>query len=78
MLTSFNDRLKNNQDFRLAILDAGLPSPEEIIDDGQIHRFSTNDKKGNKDGWYILYSDGIPNGLFGCWRTSIALRKTDN
>ena len=71
MLTNFNDRLKNKQDFRLAIIDAGLPSPEEIIDDGKIHRFSTNDKKGNKDGWYILHSDGIPNGIFGCWRTSI-------
>lgn len=71
MLHNFNDRLKNKQDFRLAILNAGLTPPEEIIDNGQIQRFSTNGKRGNKDGWYVLHSDGIPNGLFGCWRTNI-------
>jgi phage/plasmid primase-like uncharacterized protein len=71
MLHNFNDRLKNKQDFRLAIINTGLTPPEEIIDNGQIQRFSTNGKRGNKDGWYVLHSDGIPNGLFGCWRTNI-------
>ena len=69
MLHNFNDPSKNKQDFRLAMINAGITPPDEIIDDGRIHRFSTNEKPANKDGWYFLYSDGIPNGQFGCWRT---------
>lgn len=36
-----NDTLEQ---FRLAIAAAGLTPPTEIIDDGAIHRFSTNGK----------------------------------
>jgi len=55
--------------FREAIRLAGLRLPETIYDDGQLHRFGTNDKQGDKAGWYILYGDGIPAGSFGDWRT---------
>lgn len=54
--------------FRLAIAVAGLTPPIEIIDDGVIHRFSTNGKTSNKSGWYMLHSDGIAAGAFGDWR----------
>jgi putative DNA primase/helicase len=54
--------------FRIAISNAGLTPPEEIIGDGVIHRFSSNGKTANKSGWYILHSDGIAAGAFGDWR----------
>lgn len=54
--------------FRSAISNAGLTPPEEIIGDGQIHRFCSNGKPTNKNGWYILHLDGIPAGAFGDWR----------
>lgn len=71
MLHNSNDPPKNIQDFRLAIVNAGITPPEQIIDDGKLHRFPTNEKAGNKDGWYFLHSDGVPNGQFGCWRSDI-------
>jgi phage/plasmid primase-like uncharacterized protein len=71
MLHNFNDPSKNKQEFRLAIVNAGITPPEQIIDDGKLHRFPTNEKAGNKDGWYVLHSDGVPNGQFGCWRSGI-------
>jgi len=56
------------EQFRLAIAAAGLTPPTEIIDDGVIHRFSTNGKPIHKNGWYMLHSDGIAAGAFGDWR----------
>ncbi len=53
---------------RIAISNAGLTPPEEIIGDGGIHRFSSNGKTTNKNGWYILHLDGIAAGAFGDWR----------
>lgn len=54
--------------FRLAIAAAGLPVPDMIHEDGVIHRFSTNGRRGDDSGWYMLHIDGIPAGAFGCWR----------
>ena len=54
--------------FRLAMAGAGLTPPTEIIDDGVIHRFSTNGKPTHKNGWYMLHTDGIAAGAFGDWR----------
>jgi putative DNA primase/helicase len=54
--------------FRQAINNAGLSAPNEIIDDGKIQRFSTNGKARDDSGWYMLHTDGIPAGAFGCWR----------
>ena len=55
--------------FRDAIVAAGLPPPAAIEADGQIHRFSTNGKASDDAGWYVLHDDGIPAGVFGDWRT---------
>ena len=57
--------------FSDAIRSAGLKSPPEIIADGKIHRFSSNGKRGDDAGWYVLYDDGVPAGCFGDWRTGI-------
>jgi putative DNA primase/helicase len=54
--------------FKTAMLAAGLTPPDEIIDDGMIHRFSTNGKPRDESGWYVLHSDGVAAGSFGDWR----------
>ena len=54
--------------FRQAIATAGLTPPTEIIEDGAIHRFSSSGKPRDESGWYVLHSDGIAAGSFGCWR----------
>ena len=51
-----------------AIASAGPTPPEDIIDDGKIHRFSSNGKPRDESGWYVLHSDGVAAGAFGCWR----------
>ena len=58
--------------FRNAIAAAGLPPPEVIYSDGVLHRYSTNGRRGDKSGWFVLHVDGdIAAGAYGCWRTGI-------
>ena len=57
--------------FKDAISSSGLNQPEEIIDDGKIHRFSSSGKLRDGSGWYVLHSDGVAAGAFGCWREGI-------
>jgi putative DNA primase/helicase len=57
-------------EFRDAIAASGLTAPDNIIDDGKIHRFSSSGRKGDTAGWYILHGDGIPAGRFGCNRNT--------
>ena len=57
--------------FRLQIDAAGLEPPFNIIQDGVIHRFSTSGKRGDDSGWYVLHTDGIAAGSFGCWREGL-------
>jgi len=57
--------------FRLDIEAAGLKAPDSINPDGRIHRFSTNGKRGDDSGWYVLHTDGIAAGAFGCWRSGL-------
>lgn len=64
--------MRNHIDqFRGAIVAAGLPAPDEISDDGKLHRFSTNGKPRDTSGWYILHGEGLPAGSFGCWRSGL-------
>ena len=67
--------------FRQAINNAGLSAPDVINDDGMIHRFSTNGKPRDDSGWYILHTDGVAAGVFGCWREGMQSNwcaKSDN
>ncbi|GAB4352065.1 MAG: DUF927 domain-containing protein [Methylohalobius crimeensis] len=57
--------------FREAILDAGFSPPEDIKPDGNLHRFSTNGKRKDASGWYVLHLDNVPAGAFGCWRAGM-------
>ena len=57
--------------FSAAILAAGLIPPHVIEADGLLHRFSTNGQRGDDSGFYTLHLDGVPAGMFGCWRSGI-------
>ena len=57
--------------FRQAIAATGLEAPDVIHDDGAIHRFATAGRRGDVSGWYLLHSDGVPAGTFGCWRAGL-------
>lgn len=59
------------EEFRRAIEASGLTPPDAIHGDGEIHRFSTNGRRGDDSGWYVLHLDGIPAGSFGCWRSGL-------
>jgi len=54
---------------RDAMIRAGVTPPSQMVMDGKIHRYATGDKRGDKSGWYVAYSDGVPAGSFGCWRS---------
>lgn len=60
--------------FRSAIEAAGLTPPDSIEADGELHRFSSNGKPGDTAGWYVLHLDGLPAGVFGCWRANFTQR----
>ena len=67
--------------FREAIGGAGLTPPETILADGKIHRFPSNGDPDDDSGWYVLFSDGLPAGAFGCWRAGLTRKwcaKSDN
>lgn len=55
--------------FRVAMLDAGIQPPAVIDADGRIHRFHIEgDKRGTRNGWYLLHLDGRAAGAFGSWK----------
>lgn len=57
------------EQFRDAILSAGLMPPDAIIADGKLRRFSGNGAPADDSAWLVLYNDGIPAGAFGDWRS---------
>jgi putative DNA primase/helicase len=59
---------------KTAMVNAGLKPPDVIHLDGKLHRFNsgTRGEVGHdKPGWYIAFSDGVPAGRFGCWRSGL-------
>lgn len=63
-------------DYHRAVLEAMhragcAPSdPGVIVFDGRLHRFHVqDDKRGSRNGWFVLDDDGVPGGSFGSWRT---------
>jgi len=39
------------------------------IADGEVHRFYVpGDRRGTANGWYVLFLDGIPAGVYGTWK----------
>jgi putative DNA primase/helicase len=58
----------HTKQFRMAITEAGLIPPNEILDNGKVHRFSSSGRRGDDAGWYVLHSGQVSVGAFGCWR----------
>jgi len=43
---------------------------QDVVFDGKIHNYRIAEHKaGTKKGWFVLYADGIPAGVFGDWKT---------
>lgn len=59
------------QQFTAAIAAAGLIPPDVIHAGGKLHRFNASGKRGDDTGWYVFHLDGVPAGVFGCWRLGI-------
>lgn len=57
--------------FSQAIEAAGMAVPDVIHADGTLHRFSPSGKRDDTAGWYVLHTDGLPAGVFGCWRSGL-------
>lgn len=57
--------------FRSAIIAAGLTPPDEIVADGKLHRFSSNGKPKDDAGWYVLHGGAIPAGVIGDHRIGL-------
>ena len=55
--------------FQAEMIAKGITPPKEIVIDAQLHRFHVDgDKRSSKNGWYLLFNDGIPCGVFGSWK----------
>ena len=46
------------------------------IEPGRVVRFHVDgDRKGKKNGYYLFYEDGTPNGFVGTWKEGVADRR---
>lgn len=59
------------EQFQADIVAAGLTPPDEIHADGTLHRFSSEGRRGDDSGWYVLHTDSVPAGAYGCWRKGL-------
>lgn len=65
----FNQIIEN---FQAAMQEYGILPPQQIIGDGKLHRFHIQgDKKGSKNGYYLLFMNKTPGGIFGSWKTGV-------
>jgi len=58
------------ENFRAALAEFGLDCDDEIIVDGEIHRFCAGDDR-EKNSWYVLHAGPPAAGAFGCWKRDI-------
>jgi putative DNA primase/helicase len=55
--------------FLEAMSQGGLVTHDDILPDGELHRFHIEgDRRGSRNGWYVLHLDGVPAGAFGSWK----------
>lgn len=59
------------EQFAASMAAHGLTPPETLVPDGRIHRFSTNGKRSDTAGGYVLHIDTIAAGAFWDWRTGL-------
>lgn len=63
----------SQENFKLAMRNAGIEPPATIEADGKLHRFTVaDDKPRSENGWYVFHGDGsLPAGAFGCWKRQV-------
>ncbi len=48
----------------------GFAPADGVNADGELHRFHVEaDKRGTRNGWYVIHADDYPTAVFGSWRT---------
>lgn len=57
--------------FRDAMRSHGIEPPDEIVADGELHRFAPTGRAGDDAGYYVLHTDGLAAGCFGDWRAGL-------
>ncbi|WP_147653994.1 toprim domain-containing protein [Vulcaniibacterium gelatinicum] len=56
-------------DFTDAARRYGLAIDGPAVGDGAVHRVHVEgDRRGSRNGWYLLHLDGVPAGAFGSWK----------
>jgi putative DNA primase/helicase len=60
------------EQFRAAIVAAGIVPPKIVSPNGKLHRFASNGDARDKAGWYIFHLDGLPAGAFGDFRSDLS------
>ncbi|SDZ69501.1 hypothetical protein SAMN05518854_11284 [Variovorax sp. YR266] len=66
-----NSVLHPLEQFAASMAAHGLTPPESLVADGRIHRFSTNGKRSDTAGGYVLHLDQVAAGAFWDWRTGL-------
>ena len=62
-------RASPETEFAEAARSRGLSIFGPAIGDGVLHRVAVEgDKRGSRNGWYLLHLDGVPAGAFGSWK----------
>jgi len=57
-------------EFRDAMAAAGVATSDPLIGDSKIHRVNVvGDKRGKRNGWYLVHLNGTPAGAFGNMKT---------
>uniref|UniRef100_A0A9E8CSX3 Phage/plasmid primase, P4 family n=1 Tax=Bosea sp. NBC_00436 TaxID=2969620 RepID=A0A9E8CSX3_9HYPH len=65
--------LDPHSEFVAAMATAGIRTPDKIIGDGKLHRiYVEGDRKGSKNGHYVLHLDHPASGAFGSYRLGIS------
>ena len=60
----------HRQQFANHMAEYGLGTGDLPLDDGSLHRFRVEgDKPGTRNGWYVLFGDGVPAGCVGSWKS---------
>lgn len=61
--------LSPENQLRVAMSDAGIVPPDDLILDGTLRRFGASGKTKDKSGWYVGHDGEVPAGAFGDWKT---------
>ena len=59
-------------EFQAAMATHGIVTKQKLIADGNLHRVHVEgDRKGSRNGFYVLHLDDHPAGAFGCYKRGV-------